>query len=117
MNRSEIENMEMKSLVSCTKSLEKMGFITQFKVTATGLLKSMVTGSLFSPPEVRLLNCYIFKEESSQMQNSAIYAIETVDGERGTIVDGSCHYGDAYVINFIRQVENIERELIREHLR
>jgi hypothetical protein len=107
------DKTEMKTLVSCLNSLLASGFETQFKVTTAGL-KSLKTERLFQPEDVRVLNFYRFEGESDPADNSILYAIETSDGERGTLTDAFGPYADANVTRFMQQVEEIEKKVQKE---
>ncbi len=105
----ETEKTEMKTMVSCLNSLLASGFESQFKVTAAGL-KSLTTGQIYKPEETKVLNFYRFEGESDPADNSILYAIETKNGERGTLTDAYGLYNDANVTQFMKQVEEIEKK-------
>jgi hypothetical protein len=106
---------DLKTMVSCTNMLHHQGFISQFKATPSGL-KSLTTEKIYSPGEVKVVNFYRFEGESNPSDNSILYAIETTDGERGTLTDAYGPYGDTDVTNFMNQVEGIEKKTNREEL-
>jgi len=107
------EKTEMKTLVSCLNSLLKSGFEVQFKVSG-GKLKSLATEKLYTPEEVKVSNFYRFEGESDPADNSILYAIETISGEKGTLVDAYGPYSDATVTRFIQQVEEFEKKVQKE---
>lgn len=109
----ESEKTEMKTMVSCTNMLNKMGFTTQFKAFKAGL-KSLDSERVYSPNEINIVNFYRFEGESDPAENSILYAIETVEGEKGTLTDAYGMYNDAYVTNFIKQVEEIQKKINRD---
>ena len=113
MKNRDSEKREMKTLVSCINSLQVDGFETQFKALKSGL-KSLTTEKIYKPEEIKILNFYRFEGESDPGDNSILYALETADGERGTLTDAYGPYSDTNVTNFIQQVEEIEKKVVRE---
>jgi len=108
------EKVHMKTLVSCLNSLVKSGFETQFKANKSGL-KSLSTEKMYKPEQVKVLSFYRFEGESDPADNSIVYAIETSDGERGTLIDAYGPYSDTNVTNFMREVEEIEKKVVKEN--
>ena len=103
------EKAEMKTLVSCINSLVRKGFTEDYKISK-GKLKSMKRDKLYEPKDVKILSFYRFEGESDPADNSILYAIETSDGSRGTIVDAFGPYGDSKVVAFIEKVEEINKK-------
>ena len=103
------EKTEMKTLVSCLNSLLKSGFEVQFKVSG-GKLKSLATEKLYTPEEVKVSNFYRFEGESDPADNSILYAIETISGEKGTLVDAYGPYADEAVNKFMKEVEDMNKK-------
>ncbi len=110
---AEIEKKEMNTLVSCLNTLMASGFETQFKTTKNGL-KSLTTEITYQPEEIKVLNFYRFEGESDPADNSILYAIETKNGERGTLTDAYGPYSDSNVTRFMKQVEEIEKKVQKE---
>lgn len=102
------EKKQMKTLSSCLNSLQALGFETQFKATGRGLL-SLATKKTFLPHEIRIAHYYRFEGESDPSDNSIVYAIETDNGEKGTLVDAYGPYSDSKVTNIMQQVEEIHK--------
>jgi len=113
MAHTEYEKTEMKTLVSCTNMLDKLGFTTQFKATHGGLM-SLTTERQYTPTEVKVVNFYRFEDNSSPSDNCILYAIETANGELGTLTDAYGPYGDALVTNFMNAVEDIQKKVNRD---
>lgn len=107
-NKKSKEKVNMESLVSVLSSMTLSEFVTQFKVTEQGLV-SLTTRKTFQPAEVEILHFYRFEGESNPADNAILYAIETNDGEKGTIVDAYGMYNDSLVTNYIKQVEKIHK--------
>src|SRR6476620_9825777 len=103
-----LDKEQMKTLTSCTNSLLKKGYATQFKALKHGL-KSLTTEKIYQPEEVKITNFYRFEGESDPADSSVLYAIETTSGEKGTLTDAYGAYSDAHVAKFIKEVEEIEK--------
>ena len=99
---------KMEPMVSVMKTVEEMGFITQFRVTENGLL-SLATQKIFQPTEVKVAHFYRFEGQSNQDDNAILYAIETKTGEKGTLVDAYGPSSDPLISDFMLKVEGIHK--------
>jgi hypothetical protein len=104
---------DMKTLVSCINSLVGQGFTEDYKVNDKGL-KALKTEKIYKPEEVKVVNFYRFEGSSDPADNTILYAIETSDGEKGTLVDAYGPYSDTRVTNFMKQVEEIQKKVVKE---
>jgi hypothetical protein len=100
---------EMKTLSSCVNQLTQKGYDAQFKVDEKGLT-SLSTERVYHPNEVKIVSFYRFEGESDPADNSILYAIETCDGEKGTLTDAYGMYADTFVSGFIEEVEGIDKK-------
>ncbi|MGK4568680.1 hypothetical protein [Flavobacterium sp. 3HN19-14] len=107
------EKVQMKTMVSCTNMLDKLGFKTHFMAVPKGL-KSLTTEYIYRPEDVRILNFYRFEGESNPDDSAILYAIETANGERGTLADAYGRESDEDVMHFIQQVEDIEKKVDKD---
>lgn len=107
-NKESTKKVNMESLVSVLSSLTVSEFVTQFKVTKQGLV-SMTTQKTFQPAEIEILHFYRFEGESNPSDNAILYAIETNDGEKGTIIDAYGIYNDLLITNFMKLVDKIHK--------
>ncbi len=98
----------MKTMSSCTRKLSKDGFTVQFKAHKRGL-ESLDTNKIFEPKDVKIVNFYRFEGESDPSDNAILYAIETNNGEKGTLVDAYGVYTDLKVSDFVKQVEEFQK--------
>ena len=98
----------METLVSCLNHLQTTGFVTQFKAVPEGLL-SLATQRIFQPEEVKVIHFYRFEGESSPSDSSILYAIEAIDGEKGTLVDGYGNASDEHINNYMQKVKGIHK--------
>lgn len=99
----------MKTLTSCTHMLSQKGFKAQFKALKNGL-ESLDTHEVFQPEDIKIVDFYRFEGESDPSDNVILYAIETNSGERGTLTDAYGAYYDAKVSEFIKEVEDIQKQ-------
>ena len=103
------ENKEdLSTMVSILNKLTHEGYTTQFKAYGNGLM-SVETNRLYTPQEVEITHFYRFEGESSADDSSVVYAIETIGGEKGTLVDSYGPYSDPLVAKFIKEVESIKK--------
>ena len=109
----EANKEEMKTLVACINSLVKSGFTEDFKITG-GKMKALKREKSYIPEEVKILSFYRFEGESDPADNSILYAIETADGSRGTMVDAYGPYADSKITSFIGQVEDCNKKTNRD---
>jgi len=76
----------MKTLTSSVGILEKIGFKIQFQATESGI-KSLTTNRLYTPQEITIINSFTFENEPGKGDTTVLYALETNNGERGTITE------------------------------
>lgn len=99
---------EMSSMVTVLSKLTESGYTTQFKPGKKGLC-SMTTNKNFKPKDVKIEHFYRFEGESDPADSSIVYAIETCDGEKGTLIDSYGPYSDPLLEEFIKKVEAIQK--------
>jgi len=104
-----LTNDDLKTMVSCINSLSRLGFTEDYKVTDRGL-KSIQSKRVYWPEDVNVLNYYRFEGNSDPADNAILYAIETRDKTRGTLVDAYGPYADSRVTSFMQQVEDITKK-------
>ena len=107
--KTELTNNDLKTLVSCLNVLSRDGFTDDYKMTERGL-KSLKRERVYAPEEVKVLNFYRFEGNSDPADNSILYAIETSDGGRGTLVDAYGPYADSKISTFMHQVDEIKKK-------
>ncbi len=111
-NQSENASEEMKTLADCINKSVLKGYTDSFKVTKQGM-KSTTTEKLYMPEEVSVINFYRFEGESDPADNSILYVMETADGLKGTLVDAYGPYADETVNKFMKEVEDINKKVIK----
>ncbi|RAU84283.1 hypothetical protein [Pontibacter arcticus] len=105
------DKVEERSLVNVLNRLRKDGYKNDFKVNADGTLCTMDDKSVFSVGQVRIVDFYRFEGESNPDDMSILYAIETDNGLKGTISNSYGPYADEKVDNFLKQVEDLGKNL------
>jgi hypothetical protein len=94
----------MTGLEACMSKLEERGYHDQYKVEE-GRLHCIGSGKTFSPDDVTAVNFYRFEGISNPDDMSILFAIETNDGRKGTLVDAFGLYADNEMGEFMREVE------------
>jgi hypothetical protein len=103
------ENPEMKTLVSSLQSLVKKGYSEDYQVNEEGLM-SLKTRKVYQPEAVKVSDFYRFEGTSDPGDESILYAIETNDGSKGTLVDSFGPESDPKVSEFMKKVEEISKK-------
>jgi len=93
----------MTSLHSCLNRLVGDGYTDDFKPTVKGL-QSKNTSRVYRPQEIKVVNFFRFEGNSNPADNAIMYIIETVDGQKGTLVN-SYKPENQYASIFMREVE------------
>lgn len=102
----------MKSLATCVNRMITDGYTEDFKITEQGL-ESLNKQKKYSPEQIQIVNFFRFKGVSNPADNIILYVIETTDGTKGTLVDAYGIYNDARVGRFIKDVERIQKKVIK----
>ena len=95
---------EMTDMDMCMKRLEQKGYNTQFRVEKNKLV-SLTTGKKYKADDVVAANFFSFEGNSNPDDMSILYAIETTDGNKGTLVDAFGLYSDDDTGEFMKEVE------------
>jgi hypothetical protein len=101
---------EERSLINVENRLNKEGFTADFKVSQ-GRLCVIGNDNTYGAEEVQIVDFYRFEGESDPDDMSILYAIATRDGVKGTISNSYGPYADAKVDEFLKQVEDIGKNL------
>lgn len=100
----------MKSLALCLNKMVLEGFSDDFKMAHNGL-KSLKTEKVYQPEEINVVNFFRFEGQSDPDDNTIMYAIETTDGLKGTLVDAYGAYADKDLAEFMKHVESIQKKV------
>lgn len=93
----------MTDMEKCVKSLEEKGYFEQYKVDKDKLV-NVNTGRKYSNKEVKVLNFYRFEGITNPDDMAILYAIETADGNKGTLADAYGLYADEATGKFMLNV-------------
>lgn len=94
----------MTEMEKCMNKLEAEGYTDQYKVEK-GKLCDLTNNKKYKPKDVKAVNFYRFEGASNPDDMSILYAIETSDGRRGTLVDAYGFYSDDETGEFINKIE------------
>ncbi|RSK48056.1 hypothetical protein [Hymenobacter rigui] len=108
---------EERTLVNVERRLNKDGFTADFRVT-DGRLHTIDTDrdKSYGPNEVTIVDFYRFEGESNPDDMSILYALQTTDGVKGTISSAFGTYGDSDALEFLKQVEDLGKNLDKKHM-
>lgn len=95
---------EMSEMDKCLRKLEAQGYLDQYKVE-NGKLHDLSNDKKYKSKDVKAINFYRFEGISNPDDMSILYAIETVDGRRGTLIDAYGLYADEELGRFMQEVE------------
>jgi hypothetical protein len=95
---------EMTDLESCMKRLEEKGYATQYRVEKKRLV-SLKDNKKYKADDVVAANYFRFEGITNPDDMSILYAIETSDGNKGTLVDAYGLYADDDTGEFMKEVE------------
>jgi hypothetical protein len=105
------DKVEERSLVNVLNRLKKDGYKYDFNVTKDGKLCIIGEKETFDPGQVRIVDFYRFEGESDPDDMSILYAMETTSGIKGTISNSYGPYADEQTDNFLKQVEDLGKNL------
>ena len=95
---------EMTDMEICMKRLEEKGYTTQYRVEKNKLV-SIQTDKKYKADDVVAANYFRFEGNTNPDDMSILYAIETADGNKGTLVDAYGLYADDDTGEFMKEVE------------
>lgn len=95
---------EMTDMDRCIEKLEQKGYTDQFRVEK-GKLISTKTQKKYKSKDVMAANFFRFEGISNPDDMSVLYAIETSDGDKGTLIDAYGLYADDETGEFMKEVE------------
>jgi hypothetical protein len=95
---------QMTEMEKCLHKLEAEGYIDQYKVEK-GKLSDLTNNKKYKPKDVKAVNFYRFEGISNPDDMSILYAIETSDGRKGTLVDAYGFYSDDDTGEFMNRIE------------
>ncbi len=102
----------LKTLTEVHSKLLGDGYKENFNVEDNLLKRS--DGKSYKPEEVGIVNFFRFEGQTDPADSSIMYAIETNDGTKGTLVDAYGPDADADKTLFIMEVEKIEKKTAKK---
>lgn len=105
---------EERSLINVEKKLNEEGFKADFSVQNGRLYAMSDEKKTYGPEDVTIVDFYRFEGESNPDDMSILYALETADGVRGTISSAYGTYGESDSIEFLKQVEDLGKNLSKK---
>src|SRR5947208_3470895 len=94
----------MTDLEKCLNKLESQGYTDQYKVEK-GKLLDLTIDKKYKAKDVKAVNFFRFEGITDPEDMSILYAIETSDGRKGTLVDAYGMYSDDDTGAFMQAVE------------
>jgi len=94
----------MKTLSGAMEELARQGYTQHFRVLGN-TLQALGSGQVFRAPEVVIRQYHRFEGVSDPDDMSIVYAIESVNGARGTLVDAFGVYSSPVVGAFLDKVQ------------
>lgn len=97
-------NTHMTELQKCLELLDAKGYTDEYEVK-DGKLHNFTSEKMYAPQDITAVNFYRFEGASNPDDMSILYAIETRDGRKGTVIDAYGAYADAKIGEFMKLVE------------
>ena len=95
----------MTEMQRCMKKLEEKGFNEQFRVEKKILQSISDKKKKYKPKDIKAVNFYRFEGITDPDDMSILYAIETCDGQKGTLIDAYGVYSDEETGAFMQEVD------------
>jgi hypothetical protein len=103
-NQANDRMTHMTDLEKLLNKLEANGYTDQYKVEK-GKLHDLSNKKKYKARDVKAVNFYRFEGITDPEDMSILYAIETIDGRKGTLVDAYGMYADQDTGSFMQEVE------------
>lgn len=95
----------MTGMQKCLDKLEEQGYKDQFKVEKKYLQSLTDAKKKYKAKEINAVNFFRFEGDSDPDDMSILYAIETTDGRKGTLIDAYGNYSDDDTGAFMQDVD------------
>ena len=95
------------SMIEALDGLKARGFTEDYIIREGEMF---VKDKKYNPQDLLITEVYRFEGKSSPQDHSVVYAIESTDGVKGTIVDGYGVYADDAKSDFLEKVPIRELE-------
>jgi hypothetical protein len=97
--------------ITCLKNLRGKGFTDQFGIAGSSIV-CIDNGVSYKPHEVSVVSFYRFEGFSDPDDMAIIYAIQTSDGRKGTLVDAYGVYADNEIGHFMNMIESFQKQTL-----
>ena len=109
------QTLFMNTLSACMNKAATEGYSECFIVTSRGLY-AISKGRYYRPEQVQLIDTYRCETQGgTSAEPAAMYAIETSDGLKGTLVDTPTTFSEGSANEFIREAEDIRKQFVRHN--
>ena len=105
------EKERMLPMVEVLAIVRKNGYTTDFMVTEDNRLTVLSGQESFSPDQVQIVDFYRFEHDTNPGDMAILYVLETINGLKGTLSDAYGTYSDSETENFMKQVEDLGKNL------
>ena len=95
----------MTDMEKCVRKLEEKGYTDQFRVEKKYLVLLTDKKKKYKPKDVKAVNFFRFEGISDPDDMSILFAIETCDGRKGTLIDAYGNYSDDDTGAFMQEVD------------
>lgn len=106
--------IEMPDITACLRKVQEKGFTDQFQAKGT-YLYCLGNNHIYYPEDITVVNYYRFEGPSNPDDMAILYAIETSDGRKGTLIDAYGYYACKDVGDFMIAVEDIHKKMPRHN--
>ena len=101
---------DMSDITSCLNKVQEKGFTDQYRAKGT-YLYCLDNNCIYYPADITVENFYRFEGPSNPDDMAILYAIETSDGRKGTLIDAYGYYACEEVGDLMVAVESIHKKL------
>lgn len=99
-----MQGSKYRTLIYAIEELKKQGYTNEFKIKNKKLL-DLKTRKSYLPDQMTIVEQHRFEGMSNPSDMSILFALETEDGEKGTVVSSYGPYADINLFEFLNQVE------------
>gem|GEM_PF-405335 len=104
----------MSDITSCLAKVQERGFRDQYQAKGTHIF-CLENNRIYFPEDITVVNYYRFEGPSDPDDMAILYAIETTDGRKGTLIDAYGRYACEEVGDFMKAVENIHKRMPKQN--
>jgi hypothetical protein len=108
-NKANDKTTFMTDMQQCLKKLEEQGYTDQYRVENKVLQSLTDETKRYKAEDVQAVNFYRFEGDSDPDDMSILFAIETNDGRKGTLIDAYGNYSDDDTGAFMQDVDTTKK--------